>query len=432
MKNSVLLALVALIAVSSLGASIPKIKANSVSVTGSPDVTVTYELEGEAAIITAEAFVGGAPLDPKAFTAMDGDVNRKVETGVRSFVWKAGKESSPIQASDFQVKLRAWPLTNPPDWMIVDLQTGAVNYYTTTNAFPLGGLANDVYRKTKLVMRHIPAKNVTWTMGIATNEAGAVNISRTTQHEVTLTKDYWLGIYEVTQMQYDQFSGVTRHAVWRTADDADVRPTENISFKQLRCPTSGNKWWPQNGHDVDADSPIGTLRQRTGIVFDLPTEAQWEFACRAGTRTPYNNGVRLAPGYADLGDIAFDCIDEIAWYKYNSAIDGVRQTHPVGLKKPNAWGLYDMHGNVLELCLDQFSKADDAAAAVNFTAEPTVDPPGPQLASVNSFSDRGGDYSRSAAMAMSGDRSNYCGASWPSANGTDGPERGFRLCAPIE
>ena len=431
MKNSFLLALTAL-AAASFGAAIPKIKANSVSISGSPDVTVVYELEGEAAIVTAEAFVAGTPLDPKAFTVLTGDVNRKVETGLRSFVWKAGKETSQLRASDFQVKLRAWPLSNPPDWMVADLQSGDVTYYVTTNAFPLGGLTNDVYRKTKLVMRHIPAKNVTWTMGTATNEAGAVNAARTMQHEVTLTKDYWMGIYEVTQMQYDQFSGVARHAVWRTAEDADVRPTENICFRQLRCSSSGNKWWPQDGHAVADGSPISTLRQRTGIAFDLPTEAQWEYACRAGTRTPYNNGVRLAPGYKDLGDSEFACIDEIAWYKYNSAIGGVRQTHPVGLKKPNAWGLYDMHGNVLELCLDQFSSKADAAALVNFTSEPTVDPIGPQLASIDSFSDRGGDYGRSAAMSMSGDRSNYCANSWPSANGTDGPDRGFRLCAPIE
>ena len=431
MKACFLLAFAAL-ASASFGAAIPKIRANSVSVSGSPDVTVTYELEGDAAIVTAEGFVGGAPLDPQAFTVMNGDVNRKVETGVRSFVWKAGKETSPLRVSNFQVKLRAWPLSNPPDWMVADLQSGDVNYYTTTNAFPLGGLANDIYRKTKLVMRHIPAKNVTWTMGTATNEAGAVNIARTMQHEVTLTKDYWMGIYEVTQMQYDQFSGVARHAVWRTAEDADVRPTENVSFKQLRCSSSDNKWWPQNGHDVADGSPIDRLRLRTGIAFDLPTEAQWEFACRAGTRTPYNNGVRLAPGYANLGDVAFDCIDDIAWYKYNSAIDGVRQTHPVGLKKPNAWGLYDMHGNVLELCLDQFNPTAGFESTVYFTSEPTIDPTGPQLAAIHSFSDRGGDYSRSAAMAMSGDRSNYRGNNWPSADGTSGPERGFRLCAPIE
>ena len=110
----------------------------------------------------------------------------------------------------------------------------------------------------------------------------------------------------------------------------------------------------------------------------------------------------------------------------------MRQTHPVGLKKPNAWGLYDMHGNVLELCLDQFNPTAGFESTVYFTSEPTVDPTGPQLASIHSFSDRGGDYSRSAAMAMSGDRSNYCGNSWPSSDGTSGPERGFRLCAPIE
>ncbi len=81
-----------------------------------------------------------------------------------------------------------------------------------------------------------------------------------------------------------------------------------------------------------------------GYKFDLPTEAQWEYARRADTTTALNNGKNLTSETADCPNLA-----EVAWYKNNSG----NTTHQVGLKKPNAWGLYDMHGNVLEFCLDK-------------------------------------------------------------------------------
>ena len=81
-----------------------------------------------------------------------------------------------------------------------------------------------------------------------------------------------------------------------------------------------------------------------GYEYTLPTEAQWEYACRAGTTTALNSGKNLSD--------TEQCpeIDEVGWYLYNSG----EKTHPVGQKKPNAWGLYDMHGNVYEWCLDGY------------------------------------------------------------------------------
>ena len=96
----------------------------------------------------------------------------------------------------------------------------------------------------------------------------------------------------------------------------------------------GTKW--PSSSAVDASSFMGKLRARTGLDFDLPTEAQWEYACRAGTTTTYYWGNSMNGNYA--------------WYADNSS----NKTHPVGLRTANAWEIYDMSGNVWELCLDWY------------------------------------------------------------------------------
>ncbi|MBR4329058.1 MAG: formylglycine-generating enzyme family protein [Candidatus Riflebacteria bacterium] len=84
-----------------------------------------------------------------------------------------------------------------------------------------------------------------------------------------------------------------------------------------------------------------------GYKFDLPTESQWEYACRAGTKTALNNGKNLTTTKGSCPNL-----DEVAWYEENSN----KTTHSVGQKKPNAWGIYDMHGNVLEWCRDWYGE----------------------------------------------------------------------------
>ncbi len=96
--------------------------------------------------------------------------------------------------------------------------------------------------------------------------------------------------------------------------------------------------WPTTSA-VDSSSFLGKLRARTGIEFDLPTEAQWEYACRAGTTTTYSYGSSYDGNYM--------------WYSSNLS----SKTHEVGTKLPNLWGLYDMHGNVWEWCLDWYNSS---------------------------------------------------------------------------
>lgn len=166
----------------------------------------------------------------------------------------------------------------------------------------------------------------TFTMGA---EKSSYDDERPT-HKVTIAKAFYMGKYEVTQEQWQQVMG-SNPSKFKGAKN----PVEEVSWDD--CQTFARK--------VTEKLPGQTVR--------LPTEAEWEYACRAGSATDFYYG----DDEAVLG--------EYAWYIGNASLSEVKpgeattsKTHPVGEKKPNAWGLYDMHGNVWEWCLDWYGKYD--------------------------------------------------------------------------
>lgn len=201
------------------------------------------------------------------------------------------------------------------DYLVIDLSGGAsaTSYpVTTLTEPPVGGWTNE-YKTTKLVLRVI--------------EAGSFKMNGS--YDVTISKPFYMGVFEVTQKQYQLVTGRNPSNYF-----GDARPVESISWNTIR----GSNDWPTD-KTVSSTSFVGKLRAKTGLDFDLPTEAQWEYACRAGTTSKYNNG----------GDSEAD-LKKLGRYSGN---DGTRTYHvQVGSYLPNAWGLYDMHGNVLEWCLD--------------------------------------------------------------------------------
>jgi formylglycine-generating enzyme required for sulfatase activity len=146
-------------------------------------------------------------------------------------------------------------------------------------------------------------------------------------HKVTLTKPFQMGMHEVTQEQYEHVMG--NNPSYSTGAN---KPVEKVSWN-------------------DAVEFCRKLSEHEGVTYRLPTEAEWEYACRAGTTTDYSFG----DDKSELG--------EYAWYYANSG----GSTHPVGELKPNAWGVYDMHGNVWEWCQDWLA----AYGSENVVIDPT-------------------------------------------------------------
>lgn len=206
----------------------------------------------------------------------------------------------------------------PRLYMIIDLSGGAdaTSYpISYLDAVPSSGFTNNTYRTTKLVLRRIDPG--TFIMGSDQSDES---------HRVTLTRPFYMGIFEVTQKQYKLVTGESEAN--STYGTGDGYPACNISYKKIRGSENGAKW--PSSSAVDSTSFMGILRDRTGLSFDLPTEAQSEYACRAGTTTLWSWGNSTSSIYANY-----------------------TESHKVvGMKLANSWGLYNMSDNAWEWCLD--------------------------------------------------------------------------------
>ena len=272
----------------------------------------------------------------------------------------------------FSMKMYAYAGAAP--YMVIDLSPGAsAEKYDVTYLTEIpNGEWDDEYKTSKLVLKLVCPG--TFMMGTPVDEPGHswVNANYEIQHKVTLTQPFYMGVFELTQKQYQLVMGSNPVTSYSSSYVGDYRPVCVVSYNMLRGSDLGAKW--PSGKQVDATSFFGKLRTKTGITFDLPTEAQWEYTCRAGTGTALNSGKDLTN--ANLNEVARN------YNNRNDGKGGYSYYHTVvGKYLPNAWGFYDMHGNVAEWCRDWWQ---------NSLSETAIDPKGPESGSHRVM--RGGGY----------------------------------------
>ena len=231
--------------------------------------------------------------------------------------------------------------TRSPLYMIVDL-TNAVPSVTyiypgdpalvtigrwTTVWF---GVTNDIaYKTDRLVLRRVPS--------------GTFKMGTSPGVETAVSNELYVGVFEVTVAQWER--------IMKTGTGTSDVPKTAVLYNEIRGKTNDIPGinWPLTGSAVNTNSFMAKLRSLTGCGdFDLPTEVQWEYLCRAGTTSIFNDG-DLKADLSGSNALPNSWLDALGWYSANT---GVNQVHPVGQKTANCWGLYDMHGNAWEWCLD--------------------------------------------------------------------------------
>ena len=273
--------------------------------------------------------------------------------GARSFSWTPADADDCVgHAVTFTVS--AWDPADPPDYLVCDLDLGTRAHYATTNDLP-EGVGSDLYRTSKLLLRRIPAANQVF--------------SCLGKYPMSLSEDFWLGIFETTQEQYRRILSAepgtfAEATAWPTRPVTGGRAgsAPQLFHKALRGDLASATIVP----DAPAESSFfGILRTKAGLAFDLPTEAQWEYACRAGTTTRYCNGTDDVQPEAVLGRAGSGSSPAPG----TAPADG--GTQRVGSLAPNGFGLYDMYGNVSEWCVDCYHEDNYGQAR---TAGEAIDP----------------------------------------------------------
>lgn len=324
-------------------------------------VTISYGIKDEPAIVTVDIQTNGpsgyVSIDQRCLTNVTGDVNARIGVGQgKRIYWQPPAEDvvGRFRAKNARAVVTLHATNSPPDYLVLDLSqetaAGAAScrFYPNADQIPLG-VTDRLYKSRYYVLRRIHAAGRPWPMGARSKEP---NISgNEIRHWVALPEDYYLGVYEVTQGHMNAIGlGWPVSQICDTgAANAEYCPaagkpgaTDGITYMNVR----GCDNWPSaSDHSLTTDwGYLQHFRNRVGtsLLLDIPTDAQWEYAARADAySTSYAHGMNTAEG-----------LGEYAWYA--DSVPAGTAVQEVGTRQPNAWGLYDMFGNVSEWCLDNF------------------------------------------------------------------------------
>ena len=370
-------------------------------------LTVSYSLSGDPAVVTLSAETNGIPVPDAAFRRVTGDANRIVTAADDCEIrWCPDDDfgNEAFASGRFKAVLKVWTTNSPPDYLVLDLKDNAARYYTCTNVMP-GCVTDYRYLTDFMVFRRIPAAGVVWRMGSPVGENGRAASYEATRY-VKLDKDYYLAVFETTQCQARHLFG-KETSLWKSYSynipgcETNLLPYCRFSYNSLRGnPNSSYSYWPDNGHQITYEEGFGAARSKYSFEFDYPTEAQWEFACRAGEPAAFNNGCEL------LSNPYEPQLDDTAWHVGNSSNVFANCAFPKrpGLLRPNAFGLYDMLGNVWEYCLDCHAGISQNTADASEVAE-NPKGPAPDLSATYVYRTlRGGGFASKASDCRSSSR----------------------------
>ena len=361
----------------------------------STDVKVSYVLSGVSAPVdvSVAVFDGDAEvsLDGVGKSFLHGDVYGVSADGDHVLYLDPTQLKSvmPDFTSSFKVRLSlsASPANiNEAIYKIVDINDGTIQNLTRadikngrygswtddmeatfgiTNSVDdllvWTGVTNDLrWAKDKMVFRKIPAAGKTFHIGGQPGES-VLNVNRETEYTAKLSKDFWMGVFEVTQYQFARIYG-TAPSEFSNLVDSDVRPVEKVSWKMVRGSSQGVNWSANADSiaaihsSVDNGSFLYKLRQKNPSALstlDLPSEVQWEVAARAGVLATYYDGYINPNGNENT---AGGHMAPLGRYVTNGGVvdDVTNGTMRVGSYIPNQYGLYDVLGNVGEWTGDVF------------------------------------------------------------------------------
>lgn len=336
--------------------------------------------------------------------------------GMHRLVWDVGTDAPGLFTSNFNVRVTLTPYGElTPVYMVIDLSGGpTATKYPVRYTTQAPDLSDDTCRTTEMWLRRCPAG--TFTMGNGTT----ASVNAYPAHTVVLTKPFYIGIFEVTRAQFAAIDGKWPAGEATDAEKAErgILPVTTVSYYDM--------WGSASPMTMVGNTYLGYLKTRSGLDgLDLPTEAQWEYACRAGT-----TGNSYLPAGADITKWASG-----AWFQGGV---NVGRLYKVGSYPENPWGLYDMYGNVFESCrdddpignsVDKVQQDIDAGIFDNSAAHIATyftDPKGwPGRSSSTVMTIRGGSY-KNGAETMTSSYRLYCGFQ------EKHDYRGFRVCVTVQ
>ena len=354
------------------------------------DYTLTKTTSKTTPVFSVKFFYKDDQGDVYELTNVEGEGTTGIilGDGSKRTTWDAAAQlGTDVDSKNYEIGVFAEDVTDDATYLVLNLSTYKMTASTTGPSVATG--ASSKYAE--LWLRRVEAGS--FVMGSASTEPNRT-ANNEIQHTVTISKAFYAGVFELTEGQFDRIDSNTA--------GTSVIPKGSITYAGFRGSSYGDTWPTKTDHRVDSTSFFGKLRTKTGgsLLFDLPTDAQWEMACRdKGTSdrttsgfwgsSTWNNGVQFDSSYNGAGDVA--------WYTDNSG----GAIHEVGTKGASSIGTYDMHGNALEFCLDWF-KANNSSY--------TSDPVGPTKAQADHNGDtywrigRSGNFGGQARIMRTANR----------------------------